>query len=55
MLYLVIKLIMTFDSDIISKLWMLAIDPGTSIVNTGGSILLKVGDLSDGIRALCCL
>ena len=30
---------------------MLAIDPGTSIVNTGISTLLKVGTSTDGIKA----
>ena len=31
---------------------MLAIDPGTSIVNTGGSILLKVGDPTEWYQSI---
>ena len=31
---------------------MLAIDPGTSIVNTGDSILLKVGDATEWYQSI---
>ena len=41
--------------DITSELWMLAIDPGTSIVNTGDSILLKVGDATEWYQSIVTL
>ena len=40
--------------DITSKLWMLAIDPGTSIVNTGDPTLIKAGDVTNGLALCSC-